>query len=93
MLMSEISKSLSTQMGIDPHDARKIVKFFFGQIEKALKSDERVEIRGFGTFTVKNYKGYKGRNPKTGETVEVAPKKLPRFKTGLRFYKLLNERG
>ena len=45
-------------------------------------NSERVEIRGFGSFKIKYYKGYKGRNPKTGETIEVKPKKLPFFKVG-----------
>ncbi len=44
---------------------------------------DRVEIRGFGTFSVKKYKPYKGRNPKTGEKISVPPKKLPLFKVGL----------
>jgi len=51
-----------------------------GSMEQSLREDERIEIRGFGTFQVRSYKGYKGRNPKTGTHVEVAPKRLPFFK-------------
>jgi len=48
----------------------------------ALSQGERIEIRGFGSFSVREYEGYSGRNPKTGEKVEVKPKKLPFFKPG-----------
>jgi integration host factor subunit beta len=48
----------------------------------ALAEGDRVEIRGLCTFYVKEYKSYKGRNPKTGENVQVAPKRLPFFKCG-----------
>ena len=48
-------------------------------MEKALIQGERVEIRGFGSFKIKNYEGYQGRNPKTGEIINVASKKLPVF--------------
>ena len=48
----------------------------------ALSAGDKVEIRGFGSFTLKKYKGYFGRNPKTGEKVEVKPKQLPVFRTG-----------
>jgi integration host factor subunit beta len=48
----------------------------------ALRSGERIEIRGFGSFVVNDYKAYLGRNPKTGEPIEVKPKKLPFFKVG-----------
>jgi len=51
-------------------------------MENALTRNERVEIRGFGSFKVKQYDGYKGRNPKTGEVIDVSPKKLPFFKVG-----------
>ena len=48
----------------------------------ALNDGDRIEIRGFGSFEVRQYKGYSGRNPRTGETVDVKPKRLPFFKTG-----------
>ena len=49
---------------------------------KALERGEGIEIRGFGSFTVRKYKAYEGRNPRTGETVHVAEKRLPFFKVG-----------
>jgi len=62
--------------------AEEVVNTVFGEMEKALVKGERVEIRGLGSFKVKRYDGYKGRNPKTGEIIDVAPKKLPFFKVG-----------
>ena len=58
------------------------MRIFFDNIKKALAEGDKVEIRGFGSFVLKKYKGYTGRNPKTGEPVEVEPKVLPVFRTG-----------
>ena len=55
---------------------------FFGEMAKAFTKGERVEIRGLCSFFIKEYEGYTGRNPKTGKNVQVAPKKLPFFKSG-----------
>ncbi len=62
--------------------AEEIVNNVFGDMQYALIKGERVEIRGFGSFKVKNYDGYQGRNPKTGEIIKVENKKLPFFKVG-----------
>lgn len=62
--------------------ARDAVNLFFSSIKESLVGGDRVEIRGFGSFTVKNYDGYTGRNPKTGASVTVPPKKLPVFRPG-----------
>ncbi len=62
--------------------AEVVINTIFGSIGKALASGDRVEIRGLGSFKVKDYGGYQGRNPKTGERIEVKPKKLPFFKVG-----------
>jgi integration host factor subunit beta len=58
------------------------VNLFFNEMANALASGDRVEIRGLCSFYVKNYKPYTGRNPKTGQEVEIKPKKLPFFKCG-----------
>ena len=60
----------------------KIVNEFFGAITQTLANNERVEIRGFGSFSVNGYKPYVGRNPKTGVKINVPSKKLPFFKVG-----------
>ena len=84
MLMNklEIIEAVVAEKKITKSEATKIVNIFFGEISEALTDGERVEIRGLCSFYVKNYKAYTGRNPKTGETVSIAPKKLPFFKCG-----------
>ena len=62
--------------------ARETVNLFFNSIKDAVKNGDRVEIRGFGSFSVKHYEEYVGRNPKTGEKVKVKPKRLPVFRPG-----------
>ena len=73
---------LKKETSITKADAEKVVNIFFDEISKALERGDRAEIRGFCSFFVKNYKGYIGRNPKTGGAVEVQSKKLPFFKCG-----------
>ena len=74
--------ALSTENGISKSEATKIVSLFFEQMASALEKGDRVEIRGLCSFYAKDYGGYTGRNPKTGETVEIKPKRLPFFKCG-----------
>lgn len=62
--------------------SEQIVNAIFDSIEQALNRGERVEIRGFGSFEVRAYRGYVGRNPRTGSTVQVKPKRLAFFKVG-----------
>jgi integration host factor subunit beta len=68
--------------GLAYADSRFLVDMFFDKMAKSLVAGERVEIRGFGSFMVKKYAGYTGRNPKTGEKIKVKSKKLPVFKVG-----------
>jgi integration host factor subunit beta len=68
--------------GLAYADSRFLVDMFFDKMEKSLVAGERVEIRGFGSFKVKEYAGYTGRNPRSGEKVKVKSKKLPFFKVG-----------
>ena len=58
------------------------VNIFFDNIKQALSQGDKVEIRGFGTFLLKSYAAYTGRNPKTGERVQVGSKELPFFRAG-----------
>ena len=78
----DLIQTLSTTDGLSKVEASKIVDLFFDQMAAALEKGDRVEIRGLCSFYVKKYEGYVGRNPKTGETIEIAPKKLPFFKCG-----------
>jgi integration host factor subunit beta len=59
-----------------------VVNVVFDSMSDSLAKGDRVEIRGFGSFKVKSYNSYQGRNPKTGEIIQVKEKKLPYFKVG-----------
>jgi integration host factor subunit beta len=71
--------------------ARDTVNLFFNSIKESLQSGDRVEIRGFGSFSTKQYEEYVGRNPKTGEKVKVKPKRLPVFRPGRELRDIVNE--
>ena len=74
--------ALKNEGMISKKEAATIVNLFFDKISSALAEGDRVEIRRLCTFFVKEYESYNGRNPKTGETITVASKKLPFFKCG-----------
>ena len=78
----EIIDALRNECQISKTEAATIVDLFFDKMSKAAAEGDRVEIRGLCSFFVKEYKSYEGRNPMTGESVQVAPKKLPFFKCG-----------
>ena len=78
----ELVDTLSNECQISKKEAATIIDLFFGKISEALAAGDRVEIRGLCSFFVKEYGTYMGRNPRTGESVQVAPKKLPFFKCG-----------
>jgi len=90
MNKSELIRSLAVEKDISIDEATDIVTIFFDSMKDALKNGERVEIRGFGSFKIKEYKGYQGRNPKTGEIVDVDPKRLPFFRAGKELKDYLN---
>ncbi len=78
----ELIESLKDAKNLTKSEATKCVEIFFGEMATALANGDRVEIRGLCTLYVKEYKKYVGRNPKTGDRVEVESKKLPFFKAG-----------
>lgn len=82
MNKADLIKTLAKEKGLIKAQAAQVVELFFGKMTKTLAKGERVEMRGFCSFYVKEYKGYSGRNPKTGALTQVAPKKLPFFKCG-----------
>jgi len=82
MNKSQLIEALAKAENLALKKAEEIVNTVFGDMETALIDGQRVEIRGFGSFKIKHYQGYKGRNPKTGEVINVAEKKLPFFKVG-----------
>ena len=75
----ELIKTLRNECQISKKEAAMVVDLFFNEMANALAKGDRVEIRGLYPFYAREYPGYTGRNPKTGETVTVAPKK-PIFK-------------
>jgi integration host factor subunit beta len=82
MTRRELIAAVAAAEGITIKEAELAVKTVFTGIEQALIKQDRVEIRGFGSFKVKAYRRYQGRNPKTGDIIEVKDKKLPFFKVG-----------
>lgn len=91
MTKSELIEALAKAEGITLKAAEVAVNVAFQSMEHALIRSDRLEIRGFGSFKVKKYEGYKGRNPKTGELIEVNSKKLPFFKVGKELKERVND--
>jgi len=91
MNKSELITALSEGQDIRADEASAVVNSFIDSIKQALVTGGRVEIRGFGSFKVKDYKGYTGRNPKSGELVKVHPKRLPFFRPGKQLKEYLNK--
>lgn len=91
MNSSDLVNVIKEQEDLSSKDAKKICDTFFDSIKETLADGERVEIRGFGSFTVKDYKSYTGRNPKTGEQISVPTKKLPFFKVGKELKELVDK--
>ncbi len=82
-LITELKKKAAEeQIEMSEDDVKAIVNLFFDSIAESLVRRDRIEIRGLWSFFVKEYEGYTGRNPKTGEQIEVKPKVLPFFKCG-----------
>ena len=82
MNKSEMIEALAVKKGISLKKAEEIINTIFDSMTNAMLSGDRIEIRGFGSFVVNDYKAYTGRNPKTGDSITVKPKKLPFFKVG-----------
>ena len=78
----ELIDALKKECRLSKKEAAAILDLFFESMSEALARGDRVEIRGLCSFYVKEYESYKGRNPKTGERVQVGPKNLPFFKCG-----------
>lgn len=91
MLKSQLEDKLTAVFKIDQELSQKIVFSIVESISTAINEDDRVEIRGFGSFFKKNYKAYKGRNPKTGESVMVPEKNLPLFRPSKDLISKLNK--
>ncbi len=91
MNKSELIKKLAEETDIPIDEATVVVNTFVTAVKESLFEGDRVEIRGFGSFKLKEYGGYQGRNPKTGDVVDVAPKQLPFFRAGKELKEYLNQ--
>ena len=82
---------LAAAEDITVKEAELAVKTIFGTMKRALQEEDRIEIRGFGSFKVKWYPGYQGRNPRTGDSIQVKSKKLPFFRAGKELKERVNQ--
>ena len=82
MNKSQLVEALAKTENLTVKTAEEVVNTVFKEMEKALIKGSRIEIRGLGSFKVKDYTSYNGRNPKTGKIIRVESKKLPFFKVG-----------
>jgi integration host factor subunit beta len=91
MIRSGLVQLIGKKNKIEMLRAELVVEAIFDSLKSALQRGERVEIRGLGSFHVRSYKGYQGRNPKTGEAIQVKPKLLPYFKPSKAFSERINK--
>ena len=92
MKKSALINVLAEKKNLTEKQAIDIINLMFDGFTNELKNGGRIEVRGFGSFTVREYKAYKGRNPKTGNIVEVKPKRLPFFKVGKELLESVNDK-
>ncbi|HJO67848.1 integration host factor subunit beta [Sphingomonas sanguinis] len=94
MIRSELVQKIGQRNpGLNPREVELIVTIFFDEITKRLADDGRVELRGFGAFSTRARDARTGRNPRTGETVDVSAKRVPYFKPGKEMRARLNVEG
>jgi len=93
MTKAELVEEVSRAVTATRKDAETVVETIFDCIVKALQGDDKVEIRGFGSFRTRKRRGRLGRNPKTGAKVQVPPKRIPFFKPSKELKELLNAGG
>jgi integration host factor subunit beta len=82
MTKSDLIEAVAARLGMPKGKAELIVVGIFEAMEAALRRGERIELRGFGSFEIREYRSYEGRNPRTGDPVAVLSKRLPFFKVG-----------
>ncbi len=82
MNKAELTERMASELGVSIREASSMVNTIINSMSRALIEHDSIEIRGFGSFTVKEYEPYTGRNPKTGAKIQVAAKRLPFFKVG-----------
>ena len=93
MTKSDLIEQVATQLNLPKGKAELIINCIFDSMEESLRDGHRIEIRGFGSFEIRRYKAYEGRNPRTGDPVGVHPKRLPFFKVGKELKERVNAGG
>jgi len=93
MNKSDLIETLQQTSGFDLDMAEFVVTEVFQAMTETLVRGKRIELRGFGSFEVRKYKGYTGRNPKTGKQIRIKSKKLPFFKVGKELRERVMKRG
>lgn len=91
MNKSELIEKVAERVNLPRKKAEEVVDLIFDSMSQTLIKGDRVEIRGLGSFTVKEYGAYQGRNPRTGESIQVKPKRLPFFKSGKELKKRVDQ--
>ena len=91
MTKADLITAVEGHANLSHRQAELVVNICFESMIRTLFNDERIEIRGFGSFANRNYKAFEGRNPKTGKIVKVAPKKVPFFKAGKELKDMVNK--
>ncbi len=91
MTKSDLIDKLADETNFSTREATEIINTLLARMTDALANGQDIQIRGFGSFSVKDYKPYTGRNPMTGEEIKVKPKKLPFFKVGKELRERVNE--
>ncbi|NMM44764.1 integration host factor subunit beta [Rhodospirillaceae bacterium KN72] len=93
MTRSDLIARIAQRRGLYQRDVERVVSAVFEEVTEALARGDRVELRGFGAFSVKQRDSRTGRNPRTGEAVAVDAKVVPFFKTGKQLRERLNTEG
>ena len=90
MIKSDLARILAQKEDLKDNEARRVINLIFDGFSEELVRGRRIEVRGFGTFKVRDYQSHDGRNPKSGEQIIVKPKKLPVFRVGKNLHERLN---
>jgi integration host factor subunit beta len=92
MNKSDLIDAISLKKNLTDKNSSEIINLIFDGFTDTLKKGGRIELRGFGSFSVRKYGAYTGKNPRTGKKVQVGPKRLPFFKVGKELKKRVNHR-
>ncbi|MBI2891159.1 MAG: integration host factor subunit beta [Nitrospirae bacterium] len=93
MTKYDLVRLLMKDCALSYRNSERVVNYLFDTVTESLAENSRVELRGLGTFSVRRYDAYTGRNPRTGEKIDVNPKRLPYFKMGRELKRMINSKS